>query len=161
MKRYPFFLRYALNGLWHGGQRVLIAILAVAFGVMSLVAMSAIANKINSSFNSDPRIALGGDVRLSNFDEAYNPEDLQIFQSLQDEGVINAYSPIITSFQILIRTEDSGRASFVSEAIGIDPAVYPIAGDLILREPDNATTAPAWYWQSQSHRQLNPRYQHH
>jgi putative ABC transport system permease protein len=141
MKRYPFFLRYALNGLWHGGQRVLIAILAVAFGVMSLVAMSAIANKINASFNSDPRIALGGDVRLSNFEQAYNPEDLEIFQALQDEGVINAYSPIITSFQILIRTEDSGRASFVSEAIGIDPTVYPLAGDLVLREPDNATTA--------------------
>jgi len=32
--------KYALKGIRRGGQRVLLAVLAVAFGVMSLVAMA-------------------------------------------------------------------------------------------------------------------------
>ncbi|MEM9955471.1 MAG: FtsX-like permease family protein [Chloroflexota bacterium] len=56
-------------------------------------------------------------------------------QTQQSEGVIDAYSPVSEWFGILMRTPSSGQAHIVQRGIGIDPLVYPIAGELLLAQP--------------------------
>ncbi|MEO0594563.1 MAG: FtsX-like permease family protein, partial [Chloroflexota bacterium] len=135
MTRYTFFLRYALNGIKRGGQRIIIATLAVAFGVMSLISMADIADSIDRTLTSDPRVSLGGDLRLSNPTQ----EIFTTLQSLQDKGDISSYSHIQQAPFLLMRTANDGRANFVQSGIGINPATYPLVGDFVISQPAQVT----------------------
>ncbi|MEM9953684.1 MAG: FtsX-like permease family protein [Chloroflexota bacterium] len=137
MTRYIFFLRYALNGLRRGGQRIIIAILAVAFGVMSLIAMADMADAIGRTLSSNPRVSLGGDLRLLNPTEASFNE----LQNLQENGEINTYSYVQEVPFLVMRTNDNGRAHFVQSSIGIDANTYPVAGELVISRPLQSTPA--------------------
>lgn len=135
MGRLGLFLPYALNGLKRGGQRVIIAILAVAFGVMSLIAMADIANAIERTLSDDPRISLGGDLRLTSATDL----SLDTLADLQEEGIISAYSPVERTAFLLMRTSDSGRSYFVQSGESIDPETYPLVGEIVISEPQNAS----------------------
>jgi putative ABC transport system permease protein len=57
-----FYLRYALRALRREGQRTLLAIVCIAFGVMSVVSMQLLAEVIRAGLITDPRTALGADA---------------------------------------------------------------------------------------------------
>jgi putative ABC transport system permease protein len=135
--RLRFFAGYALNGLRRGGQRVLIAALAVAFGVMSVIAMGSVADAISRAFNDNPRVEIGGDARLTRSEGTFAVTDntLSMLQSMQQSGRIDAYSPVSESYSWLMRTPESGRAQFIRRGLGIVPDVYPLAGTLMLQSP--------------------------
>ena len=59
---FSFYLRYAWRALLRDGQRTLLAVLCIAFGVMSLVAMVLLSNIIHDAVVTDPRAAVGGDA---------------------------------------------------------------------------------------------------
>lgn len=132
-----FFLRYAINGLKRGGQRVIIATLAVAFGVMSLIAMADIANAIERTLNTSPRVKFGGDLRLTSSDAL----SLETLDLLENEGVIDTYSQVEMRYYLLMRTEESGRANFVQYSVGIDPASYPLEGDFVINAAESTPLA--------------------
>ena len=54
------FLGMALRAIRQGGQRIAVAILCIIFGVMSLVSMSIVAERLRTSILVDPRLRLGG-----------------------------------------------------------------------------------------------------
>lgn len=142
MRRLNFYLKYALNQLINGGQRVMVAGLAVAFGVMSVTAMTSVAQSVDVMVNPDARANLGGDLL------AYPPDngrlstaDRQTLDDLQADGLISAYSPVSDTYSALMRTADDGTARFVEGAIGIDPAVYPLVGEMVLRVPPQVSFA--------------------
>lgn len=132
MNRWLFFLRYGLKGLLRGGQRIVIALLAVSFGVMSLIAMASVADAIGRTMTNDPRVQIGGDLLAMHSDGVISITE---FAALQDRGLIDAYTPVSTLNFPLLRTEDSGRASFVQRVMGIDPGVYPLVGAWALLDP--------------------------
>lgn len=142
MNRLTFYLRYALNQLINGGQRVMVAGLAVAFGVMSVTAMTSVAQSVDVMVNPDARANLGGDIL------AYPPDNTRLdatarqsLADLQADGLISAYSPVSDTYTTLMRTADDGTARFVEGAIGIDPAVYPLVGEMVLRAPPQVSFA--------------------
>lgn len=141
MNRLVFFSNYAFKRLQNGGQRVFIALLAVAFGVMSLIAMVAVSESIKNTLSHPPRIALGGDLMLLQPESNFSAIDLATLAQAQVDGLISAYSPITTHYSLLIRTLDSGRARFVERGIGINPNVYPLAGELVISAPQGASLA--------------------
>lgn len=136
--RLIFFFKYALNGLQRGGQRVVIALLAVAFGVMSLNVMASVADSIDRVLTTDSRVIVGGDLQVSAADGVFDADALETFQRLQQEGMLEAYTPRGELSYLLFRTENSGRAHFVRAVIGVDPSVYPLAGNWALSNPVDA-----------------------
>lgn len=135
MKRLIFFSKYALKRLKNGGQRVFIALLAVAFGVMSLIAMTAVSDTIKNTLSSPPNEALGGDLMLYPSANTISAADLAAIADAKAQGIISAYTPMTSHFSLLMRTLDDGRARFVHRGVGIDPAVYPLAGELVISPP--------------------------
>ncbi|HRF97805.1 MAG TPA: hypothetical protein PLZ51_21505, partial [Aggregatilineales bacterium] len=80
-----FYLNYAFNQVLNGGQRVFIAILAVGFGVMSLIAMVSVSGAINSRLNIDARVSLGGDMHIFLPDTKLDQTALDTLDGLQSD----------------------------------------------------------------------------
>ncbi|MAU09150.1 MAG: hypothetical protein CL607_04960 [Anaerolineaceae bacterium] len=141
MQRYLFFIKYALRGLRRGGQRVLIAMLAVGFGVMSLITMGTIAQAMQNAMETSPELVVGGDLRIAKSEMVSNEEISNLLAPLQAEGLITSYSPVSEFYEFMMRTADSSRIRYISRLFGVDPSAYPIVGDVTIKEPANSTLA--------------------
>jgi putative ABC transport system permease protein len=87
-----FYLRYALRSLRRDGTRTLLAILCVAFGVLSLVSMQLLADTLLSSELFDQRLSFGGDAQLQRENEGrLTGNDLAQIEQWQQNGWIRVY----------------------------------------------------------------------
>lgn len=130
------FIRMALRNIKNGGQRIVVAVLCILFGVMSLVGMSTVAERMSTSILTDPRLRLGGDLELSPTAEPFvTPEHLAEFENLRQSGEITAVMPLATNRSVTLRTPDSGELHFIGQARGIDPELYPLVGEFTIRQP--------------------------
>jgi putative ABC transport system permease protein len=141
MQKTFFYLSYALKSLRRGGQRVVLALLCVAFGVMSLVAMQNLAGSIGQVILIDPRLRLGGDALINRAENFLRAEQLNVFEKLQREGVIESFTPIARSEDLMLRLTNSGKVTFVNEGLGIDPASYPLYGKFALSQNQSLSEA--------------------
>lgn len=129
------FIRMALRNIKNGGQRIVVAVLCILFGVMSLVGMSTVAERMSTSILTDPRLRLGGDLELSPTAEPFvTPEHLAEFKDLRESGEITAFMPLAKSRSVTLRTPASGELHFIDQAMGIDPELYPLVGEFTLRQ---------------------------
>ncbi|HRF97806.1 MAG TPA: hypothetical protein PLZ51_21510, partial [Aggregatilineales bacterium] len=46
-----------------------------------------------------------------------------------------AYSPVSEIFTVLMRTATSGKTRFIERAIGVNPNVYPLVGEMVISSP--------------------------
>ena len=145
MKRLSFYLRYALRALRRDGTRTFLAGLSVAFGVLSLIAMQLLANALLRGAMFDQRLQYGGDAQIQaeTPGQALSAADLEQIAAWQQQGLIANYTLVANGTAAYLRTPDNGRVTFLASALGIDPATYPLVGDLVLREPAGATAADA------------------
>ena len=141
--RWKYAFGYALQGLKYGGQRTIVAVLSVAFGVMSVVAMSVLSAVISEVLLVDPRIKMGGDARLWRQETPIAPEHLAQIQALAAEGQIQGYAMVERAGALVMRTPDSGRVTFLRGGLGIDPQTYPLLGQIKIGLPRHATLAEA------------------
>src|SRR5690349_10557873 len=133
-----FFLRTALNHLRRGEQRAWAALACITFGVMSLVAMMTISESLTHSLLLSPREQIGGDVNAGRqVEDVISPEAEAGLQGLQAEGVITQYVLAAQAAQLVWQLPDNGEIHFASRGLGVDPAVYPLAGRLVLSAPAN------------------------
>lgn len=130
-----FFLSYALRNILRGGQRSLLAVACIAFGVMSLVALQLLSGTIVGAIDIDPRAMLDGDAVLSRDGKPLSPADLETIERWQREGVITAASPTGKGPSPLVKREGSGRVSFVTRVLAVDPSVYPLVGHVEMSAP--------------------------
>lgn len=129
-----FYWKYATESLKRGGQRIFIALMCIAFGVMSLTAMQSLASTIRKLVLVDPRLTIGGDASLTTSDTTFLSEaDLAEIEAAYQVGKIEHYSPISYTSTQLIRINGSARAYFINDVYGIDPARYPLVGRLELQ----------------------------
>lgn len=116
----------------HWGH-TLFAIFSVVVGVAIIVVMLNLSEIINRSTVSDARLRLHADL-LVELDEVTT--DLAFFEALQAEGLITNYTGSLEQ-QVQIR---SGAASSLVTAVGVEPGVYPLYGELpLLDEAGNFT----------------------
>jgi len=136
MKLLGFFIRTAVNHLRRGGQRNLVAMLCIAFGVMSLVAMTLLSQSIMRTMVVDPRYMIGADLSLAPRNEEYiQPEDTAGLDKLQAEGVIEQYTLAAHYSSLALRLPETGELSFINIGLGIDPSVYPLIGQITVGVP--------------------------
>lgn len=138
-----FYLRYALRALRRSGQRTVLVILSVAFGVMALVAMQLLSNVINDALLGDPRLMRGGDLIVDHetADSYLSETDLDQLATLQASGRIEAYTLYARSFNMVIKPENGSKTGFVMYAHGVEPDVYPLIGKVTMRAPRDANLA--------------------
>lgn len=132
-----FYLRMAAQALWRDRQRSLLALVCIAFGVLSLVAMQLLASMISDAFLVQPRLAAQGDATLSLTGQPVGTEQLADLDRSLQAGIISGYSVTVSTQQILLRTQRSGRVYFLTRALAVNPDVYPLLGtvDLMTSEP--------------------------
>lgn len=133
------YLKLATHGLRRGGQRTLVAILSVAFGVMSLVAMATLSGEITRVLMVDARQTIGGDARLWRQGSVIPDKSVKEIEGLGVSGGIKDYALVANSRALILRTPDSGHITFLHHGIGFDPGVYPLVGELTLSEPEGAS----------------------
>ena len=137
-----FYLSYALKSLINNGQRVVLAIFCVAFGVMSLVAMQNMAGAINSVVLRDPAYRQGGQSELSR-DTNLTPANIAEVAQLKTAGKVTAYNPTAEQYGLKLKRPGSATMTYVDKAVGIEPAVYPILGQVRLGQGSPASLAQA------------------
>ncbi len=139
MKAALFFFKSALTHLRRGGQRNLVAFLCVAFGVMSLVAMTTLAKSIEKMLVLKPYELIGGDLTLDREGEDFiSIAEEQELKDLLTQGKISDYTLIDYSTALSFHTLDSGELFFPSVGMGVDPDKYPLAGNLTFSSPAGA-----------------------
>ncbi|HQC64286.1 MAG TPA: hypothetical protein PK459_04225, partial [Anaerolineaceae bacterium] len=75
-----YFWQIAARNLKHGGQRAVLAILCILFGVMSLVGMNTLANTLRPALLVHGREILGGDFGVyKSGDVSFSEENRQGF----------------------------------------------------------------------------------
>lgn len=140
--RWRFYLRYAQRSLVRGGQRSLLALLCVAFGVLSLVSMLLLSGAVRDAVVVDPRLVLGGDVGLSpGGGRILGAPRRAELTSLRTDGLLGDYTLLAQSSATMLRPETTGQVFFLSRALGVDPATYPLVGTVRMREPAGASFA--------------------
>ncbi len=130
------FCRVALNHLLRGGQRVLVALLCIAFGVMALVSMTMLSQCIESTLVVKPAEMLGGDASMGRTSDPYLlPEHVEQLKAMQQSGEIARYTLIAYNSLLMFHTPGSGEIHIASTAMGISPSEYPLAGALAIGQP--------------------------
>jgi putative ABC transport system permease protein len=143
MNRAIFYLRYALRSLRRDNTRTFLAMLSVAFGILSLISMQLLANALLRGAMFDQRTQYGGDARIQppNGEQTFTSSDLEQIETWYQQGLIADYTLASKGSAAYLRTADNGRVSFLANAVGIDVTTYPLIGTLILRDPSGATAA--------------------
>lgn len=138
MTTLKFMIAIAIKNLRRGGQRVFVALLCIAFGVMSLVAMTMLSQALERMLVIEPALLVGADVTMDRlYEDVILPEHEAELQALQREGIIDRYTLIAYSSTMTFRLPGSGELHFPSAGIGIDPAVYPLVGSFTVANPSN------------------------
>src|SRR5205814_6734068 len=118
----------------------------IAFGVMSLVAMQSVSGFFTGIFQRDARATLGGDAVLyqpgarpaskSEVGPAQQFTAQQIAQlaAWRADGTLAAFDLEAETHFGLLKPEGAGRVHLLNTALGVDPAAYPLAGELKLRQ---------------------------
>jgi putative ABC transport system permease protein len=127
------FVRYALQGIRQDRQRALIAVLAVAFGVMSLTAMTSVSESITSVLLVDPRYEIGGDAWFWRESRYLSEDDLAQMAAYAARGAIERWAPVADSSTLMLKVPGSGRVTFLRDGVGFEPGTYPLVGEIVLR----------------------------
>lgn len=136
METITFYLQYALRSLRRGGQRTLLAMVCIAFGVMSLVALQIVTTSALDLFTVDPRASIGGDALIRRSGTLDQEEQAKLEQ-LRANGTISAYSPVSSPLSGVMKPTDDGQVYFVSRYLGVDPANYPLFGNYQITGKNN------------------------
>jgi putative ABC transport system permease protein len=127
MNSLVYFFRIARNNLFRGGQRVLVALLCIAFGVMSVVSMTLLSQSLDRAMVLKPSEQIGAEVSLNRQVEEYIlPEQVTELESLQKSGEISGFTLISQNNSLVFRRPGSGEVYFSNSGMGIDPKVYPM-----------------------------------
>jgi putative ABC transport system permease protein len=133
-----FAFRYAARNLLRGGQRTLLAMGCVAFGVMSLVGLQLLSSMIAASIVVDPRLVLGGDASLSKGERAFTARDVEALEQMRRTGRLAAFTLTTYGGGALLKHGAAGRAHVLGRALGVDPQTFPLVGEV--RLDDSAST---------------------
>jgi putative ABC transport system permease protein len=136
-----FAVRHAIRILRRGGLNTMLALICIAFGTLSLVVMQTLATTMSRAVVSDSRAMLGGDALIADGGMPLSPAELAEVEQLHTRGIIAAYTPFAQAQGGLLKPTDDPQVYVVNRARGIDPATFPLVGEIRLRAPVGATLA--------------------
>ncbi len=138
MKNILLYTKYAWRSIARGGQRSFFAILCVAVGVASIVALQSTGLSIQDAVAGDARANARADVVVNNRQTYFKPEDIAKIDSLKQNGTIADYTTTNDFHGLAVRKADGSKSNdFGSyyQAFVIDPTKYPYYGKVELAQP--------------------------
>ncbi|GAB5535187.1 MAG: ABC transporter permease [Rubricoccaceae bacterium] len=138
MSTLAFYIRYAFRSLHRSGQRGVLAVACVAFGVFSLVSLQLLAASIHGAVLVPPRDSLGGDLSLSRETALLSQDDLAVLSADPDVDAVDAVGTVNARF---IQTLESSRVFLFNTILAIDPEVFPLVGTVDLRNGGDLASA--------------------
>lgn len=129
-----FYFTYAVRSLLRGGQRTLLAIFCITVGVMSIVALQAVGQMINSSFTGNIRAANGGDITLTALGAPLKQRDLAFFDQLKKKHTIKNYTALM-DFTGSTKLDGLLRQTFLLRVV--NPANFPLTTPPQFITPNN------------------------
>lgn len=154
MTQLAFYFRYAFKNIIRGGRWMTLAILCIAAGVATIVALRGLGLAIKDSLLENVRLDNRGDVLLRqgqnggfafNFDteqEQFTAAQIERVEAWVEEadGIMTAYM-IGSNVQIAAQDfESAGRPQFISSYF-IDPQTYPPTGAITTIDPPDVPLA--------------------
>ena len=139
MKRLKFLvgwpLKYAWRSVIRGGQRSFFAVLCVAVGVASLVALQSLSYSISDTLTANTQALTGGDViatvpRASS--AISNSTVVSKLNELKSKETLSDWTPLTT-----INPQIKEYFGFPPAFYVVDPAKYPLYGELKILEPSD------------------------
>ncbi|HEX2915295.1 MAG TPA: FtsX-like permease family protein [Chloroflexia bacterium] len=131
------YFKYAWRSIWRGGQRTFFAILCVAVGVASIVALQTTGLTISDSVAGDAKAEAGADVLVTNRQGNFTQQDLDQVATLKQNNTISDYTTR-TALGLTILKPDGSKSNdygnFYS-AFAIDSSKYPYYGKTGLENP--------------------------
>ncbi len=150
--RLRFYFMYALRNIRRGGRWTTLAILCVAAGVATVVALRSLGLAVGDTLTDNVRIEVKGDLLIrndsifggfgSNDPRAFSPAELQdLLAWAEAKGAKTAAFMSGRNMQ-LTKTDGGqfGRPSFIGSNF-IDPRTYPPTHDILALDPPGAPLA--------------------
>ncbi|HEU5347137.1 MAG TPA: FtsX-like permease family protein [Ktedonobacterales bacterium] len=135
--RLRMYWRYASRSLRRGGQHSLFAIFCVVVGVMVIVALQLVGIMVNAALTTNIRALNGGDLAVHTETADITDAQLGYFARLQSQGIISAYSPVVT---VEASTGLEGGLQRVPFWV-VDPTAFPLAGTMPVIQPRGGSLA--------------------
>lgn len=148
--RTTFYIQYALRNLWRSKRWSTFAMLSVAAGVATMVALRSLGLAIGDSLTSNIQSTNKGDITLerstgpggltfgSGQNSAFDDLQLRLIRDWVDDNAAAATEYSATNLQIAPVDRPSGLFDFMT-GIMIDPATYPPTHDITALQPDGAS----------------------
>ncbi len=131
-----FYLRYALRALARERQRTALAMVCIAFGVMSLVGLQSVAGLFARTVVGDPRSQIGGDVEAQLYGLPITATQIADLDRLKTAGQIAAYTLTAENPASFLKPAGSGHAhALIGQRMGVDPATYPLVDRFVFSDP--------------------------
>ncbi len=138
MKRFSFYFKYAWRSIRRGGQLSVFAVICVSVGVATLVALQSLTISIRDTLVGDTQTRAGGDIVAgvnfnSYYQETVSPKAQQLLDRFKAEGRLADWTGLNNhSIQI------TGYFNVPPTVYIVDPAHYPLYGQVNLLEPSQA-----------------------
>ncbi|MDQ6695111.1 MAG: FtsX-like permease family protein [Chloroflexota bacterium] len=138
---FAFYARYARRALLRDGQRTLLALVCIAFGVMSLVGMQLLSNMIHAAVVTDPRSILDGDAVISHRQgDLFTAQDLDQLSTMKADGRLLSYSLMSQGDTRWLKPPGTGKVYLLTgQTRGVDPAHFPQIGTIHISTPQGAS----------------------
>ncbi len=131
-----FYLRYALRTLGRDPQRTALAMVCIAFGVMSLVGLQSVAGLFARTVVADPHTEVGGDVAARRYGLPITATQIADLDRLKAAGQIAVYTLTAENPASFLKPANSGHAhALIGQRMGVDPATYPLVGRFVFSTP--------------------------
>ena len=137
MSNFVLYSKYAWRSILRGGQRTFFAVLCIAVGVASIVALQSTGNSIQEAVAGDARANSQSDVLVSSRIGAFTGPDLAKFDALKPNTIVD-YTTMVNNTGVSVNKADGTKSNdFGSEypAFVIDPSKYPFYGTVVMATP--------------------------
>jgi putative ABC transport system permease protein len=131
-----FWTRYSLRSLHRSGRRALFALVCIAVGVASVVALQTASLTVQNALLSNVRAANGGDISVSAEESPINQSDLSIFRRLQRQGQIKTWTAVYTMHATSVGPAHQ-LVPFDVQVVSVPP--YPLGGQPTFVSPSSGT----------------------
>jgi putative ABC transport system permease protein len=129
-----FWMRYSLRSLHRSGRRALFALVCIAVGVASVVALQTASLTVQNALLSNVRAANGGDISVSAEESPISKSDLGIFRQLQRQGQISTWTAVYTMHATAVGPAHQ-LVPFDVQVVSVPP--YPLGGQPTFVSPSN------------------------
>ncbi len=137
MQTLTLYFKYAWRSIRRGGQRSFFAILCIAVGVASIVALQSTGRSIQDAVAGDAKASAQSDVLVSSRQGSFSSENLAKIDALKP-NIIQDYTTSINNTGISVNKPDGSKSNeFGSNfpSFVVDPTKFPFYGIVELESP--------------------------